>query len=787
MTSFVFPSLLWFLPLVGLPILIHLINLLRHRRIRWAAMEFLLQSQKRNRTWVMLKQFLLLLLRMLAVAAVILMLAQPRARNSLAALFGGSKTHHIVILDDSYSMSDHWADTSAFKLAVDAVNRLGTQLARQSGQQEFTLLLFSQASRRGEGLQTLLSREPIDSDFKDRLNDKLMALEPSETAAGPGEAFAAVEQMVHAASDSTTTVYLVSDFRSKDWTNSAGLRKAMLELNTSGAQLQLIDCVDAERPNLSLSVLQPGLGIRAAGVPLKMNVGVTNYGAQTAREVAVQLAEDGRARPAVTIAAIPPGQTVSADFEVRYHDSGQHTITARLPADAVAVDNARFSVLDFPQNVPVLVIDGDPRAVAKRGDAYFVALPFASSEIAPTGIKPQIEPSQYLRDHPLDGFHVIYLLNIDRLDQPEIDAVEDYLRHGGGVVFFLGDRTRADFMNGRLYRDGKGPFPVPLVGPTELLVDRTEPVADLTVDEPEHPVFSIWAKKASVDIDRMIIDRYFAVQKGWIPATGSTAHVVVRLRNGAPLVVERKFGDGRVMAFLTTAAPQWNNLATTPRHIAAMMQLAAYISAARQTDPGRQVGTPLDVEIDRGKYLSQVKFTTPRGGAAGVFPVEALPPGSNAAAADSKAAESKTDAAPNADDKKAAPPATGAVAAPSPGDPKNAIWHAALPVDTAQSGFYEAQLQLTMPQGATESRRFAYNVNPEEGNLKMIDGPQLEPRLTGVKYRFHHAADAFFDSDDPDQANFGRTILYMLIALLIGEQLLAYAISYHPSAREMAR
>jgi len=351
MTSFVFPSLLWFLPRVGLPILIHLINMLRHRRVRWAAMEFLLQSQKRNRTWVMLKQFLLLLLRMLAVAAVILMLAQPRARNSLAALFGGSKSHHIVILDDSYSMSDHWADTSAFKLAKDAVNRLGTQLARQSGQQEFTLLLFSQASRRGEGLQTLFSREPIDSDFKERLDEKLTPLDVSETAAGPGEALAAVEQMVHAASDSATTVYLISDFRAKDWNNAAGLRKALLELNTAGAQLQLVDCANEEHPNLSLAVLQPGLGIRAAEVPLKMEVGVTNYGPSVARDVSVQLAEDGRARPAVTIAAIPPGQTATANFEVRYHDSGQHTITARLPADAVATDNARYSVLDFPQNV----------------------------------------------------------------------------------------------------------------------------------------------------------------------------------------------------------------------------------------------------------------------------------------------------------------------------------------------------------------------------------------------------------------------------------------------------
>ena len=153
-------------------------------------------------------------------------------------------------------------------------------------------------------------------------------------------------------------------------------------------------------------------------------------------------------------------------------------------------------MLDFPQNVPVLVIDGDPRAMAKRGDAYFVALPFASSQIAPTGIKPQIEPPHYLRDHPLDGFHVIYLLNIDRLDQPEIDALEDYLRHGGGVVFFVGDRTRR-----RLHEQ-------PALSRRQGAVSRCRwsarpscwsigpsRSADLTVDEPEHPVFSIWAKQ----------------------------------------------------------------------------------------------------------------------------------------------------------------------------------------------------------------------------------------------------------------------------------------------------
>ena len=81
-------------------------------------------------------------LRMAAVAAIVLMLAQPRLQNTLAGLLGGSKTHHIVLLDDSYSMSDKWADTDAFTQAKNVIARLGNQLSRQGGRQEFTLLLY---------------------------------------------------------------------------------------------------------------------------------------------------------------------------------------------------------------------------------------------------------------------------------------------------------------------------------------------------------------------------------------------------------------------------------------------------------------------------------------------------------------------------------------------------------------------------------------------------------------------------------------------------------------------
>ncbi len=737
---FEFSSLLWFLPLAGLPVLIHLINVLRHKRIKWAPMEFLLQSQKRNRTWVMLKQLLLLLMRIAAVAAVVLMLAQPKLDNTLASLVGGSKTHHIVLLDDSYSMSDKWADTSAFRQATDVIARLGTSLSRQGGRQEFTLMLYSQAARRG-GAKAVLTREPVSPQFKDTLSERLLTLRPSELAVGPAEGLSAVEQIVREGNDSATNVYLVSDFRAKDWTNVSELRPLLQKLTEKeSTRLQFIDSVDAERPNLVISALKPEMGIRAAGVPLKVEVAVTNYGQQTAHDVSIQLEEDGKSRPAITVATIPAGQTASGDFEVRYAASGQHTIAAHLPADAVEPDNSRYTSIDFPESVPVLVIAGDAKSLANKGDAYFLTLPFASNNVAPTGIAPRIETTRFLHEKPLDPYHVIYLLDVDRLDQADIDALEAYAKAGGGVAFFMGDRSRADFFNTRLYRDGKGLFPAPLVGPTELLIDRSEPTSDVTA-EANHPVFSLFAGQPNVDIDKVIVQRYFAVNKNWRPAKESTARVVARLRNGAPLVIEQKFGDGRVMAFLTTAAPTWNNLARTPRHIGAMLQMAAYLSAARQTDPSREVGGPLEVEFQRTKYQPQVKFITPQRGPTGTLPVEAAPSGDRL--------------------------------------------KAALPGDARESGLYEVQLRKV--DGGDDARWFAYNVAPAEGDLKTVDGQQLEGRLPGVKFRFHHAADALFGADDYDRANLSRLVLYSLIGLLVLEQLLAYSCSYHPSAKELAR
>src|SRR5271166_288934 len=107
--------------LVSVPIIIHLINRMRFKRLRWAAMEFLLKSQKRNRRRLIIEQLLLLLLRCTLVALAGLLVL--RFVGLSFGMFSKQDTLHVVVLDDTLSMNDRWkaggTTKTAFKFAKE--------------------------------------------------------------------------------------------------------------------------------------------------------------------------------------------------------------------------------------------------------------------------------------------------------------------------------------------------------------------------------------------------------------------------------------------------------------------------------------------------------------------------------------------------------------------------------------------------------------------------------------------------------------------------------------------
>lgn len=732
--SFLNPTLLWGLALIALPVLIHLINMLRHRRVQWAAMEFLLASQKRNSTWVRLKELLLLLVRMAAVAAVVLIVAQPLLNSEFGRRFGGGATHHIVLLDDSFSMDDRWADTSALEQAKTAIERIGRQAALESTEQQFTLLRLSRSGALGPPRPDL-TEELVDESFGERLSELLRPMRPTELAVGPEQGLAAIRSLLPDEQGQRRVLYLVTDFRARQWDEPGELRTALAALDEAGYELRLINAVDAARGNVAITQLRPQAGTRAAGVPLAMELTVHNFGDTAVRGVSVEIDQDGEPRSGLVIDEIGPRESQTRRFPVYFETAGDHLLTARLPSDTVAADNQRFSLVSVPLSVPVLLVDGG----ADQANARFLATALAPRGSVTTGIAPRIETPSYLNNNPLEGFQAIYLLDIERLDAPAIEALEAYVAAGGGLGVFMGPNCRTTFFNEALHREGAGLMPLPLVTETQLLVDRLDKGADMEVTD--HPIFRIFLGERNSFLAGVGIERYFAAPKDWAPPPESTVRVLARLRNGAPLAVERRFGSGRVVAFLSTAAPVWNNWGRNPSFVVAMLEMQSYLAPAPgEVGQTSLVGEPIELQLDATKYQSRVRMQPPGGDPSQAVVVE-LPP----------------------------PAADGSLA----------------PVafeETLASGVYEVQLSTIENQ--PEQRRWALNVDPDEGDLRRLDSRDLATRLEGIDYEYRQAAD--YQATRPELAgsNISQWILLLLVALLVGEQLLAYVVSYHPPAAE---
>jgi hypothetical protein len=727
MPTFVHPSLLWGLPIIALPVLIHLINIFRHRRVEWAAMEFLLISQKKNRTWVLLKQLLLMLMRMAAIATVVMLVAQPMLQRQLGGLLGGTKTHHVVLLDDSFSMSDHWDDTSAFQEAKRVIERIGAEAAKNVQAQAFTLLPFSHA-KRDRLVRNDLINHRIGTDFAGKLADTLKNTDVSQTDAGPLDALRALDQLLGEPQDERRILYIVSDFRMKDWSEPADLAKLLKQWQaTQGDKIRLVNCVDQARPNLAVESLKSEQGIRAAGVPWFMKVAVTNYSSTPAKNVSVSLAEDGQSRPGVIFREIPPGRTVKERFQVNFSTEGPHEITARLDSDAVAIDNYRFYSTDLPNDVPVLIVIGD----AQSQDAQFLSWAAAPGGSVRTGLRPQVDSSRALNPKQLENYGAIVLTDIERLDTSAVTALEQYAASGGGVAFFLGNSCQTKSFNDDLYRNGNGLFPVPLGGHADLAVDRLQTAPDVEVEK--HFIFRIFAELRNTFLQTVLVYRYFSLPENWHFSEHPTVQLIAGLRNGAPLVLEKAYGKGRVVAFLTTAAPTWNNWAKNPSFVVVVQDLMAYLSERTGTDASMLVGEHLELTLDPAKYQKQVRFVVP---------------------SDKTSPPIIVDAPPNAEGK--------LIAAIS---------------ETDFSGVYQAA--LTRSDNSSEIRRYAFNVNSAEGNLAALDKGRLAEHLKDLNYEYEQASMFQSAADETAGDDFSRIILYALVILLIGEQILARSASYH--------
>ena len=753
--QFVHQALTWGFLLALLPLLIHLINMMRHRRVKWAAMEFLLASYKKHRKWVWLKQLLLLLSRIAVVALVVAMLAQLKTRDQWLAIFGGRVTHHYVVLDDSYSMQDRVAGASALDAAKQVMQAIVGRATQQDSPQKLTLIRYSQTRGGTSEGAADFNAEPIDSQFDVTLERKLRTLEPTQLAVGPLEALGMLRQLLSQAKDETAIVYVLSDFRSKDWGSPTELRDTLGQLRRSQAEIHLVNCARSSEPNLGILSIEPADETRAAGVPLFVNITVKNFGTKAASKIQLKLqstfypSDDlvsaqpdelkGQVDDLATllIEKIEPGETLTRRVQVYFPQPGKHVVEASLPEDPVEADNHRWCVINFPDGERVLVVDGSD----EQQQAYYLEAAFRPLERSNTGIRPEVKPAAFLRDatlEALNAYSAIYLLDIPRLDGKGAETLDAYVRGGGGLAIYTGPNVNTSYYNQTLYREGQGLLPAPLGIDVELppALDPGEPDIELS----NHPIFAFFMGETNTLIRGVKIDRYHKVADGWKSGPAQAVEVIARTRDRSPLVVEKKHGQGEVVLVLTTLAPDWNDWAKNPSYVVVVLKTQSYLATAHRLDDPRLVGTPLELALDAANYRTDVSFVAP-GEKPGSRQKIDRQFGSGTAALGQSVVEGK---------------------------PRG---------ETDRAGIYEAW--PISNKGDIDLRRWAFNVDPDEGDLTAVSAADLTTNLDPVKVNYH-LADQYQQEDVASTGyNLSTLILFGLILLLIGEQVLAYSASYH--------
>lgn len=728
--------------LVAVPIVIHLINRMRFRRVRFAAMEFLLQSQQRNRRRLLLEQLLLLFTRMAIVFFIAMLIARLILDPQQLSLFRGAKVHHVVLLDDSGSTRERWAGTTAFQESLSVVNQLLSEGALRPDTQTFSLLLLSRPE------QPFVSQRDVNDAFVLEMRSKLEPEIFRPTHLGL-DLLAGLRQAKQFLSEEKGTVqhlHVLSDYRERDWKDQKAISTAIGELTAAGVTVNLVKTVPKRQANLAVTELSGAVQIAAAGVPLRLKVGVTNYGEQAVKDVRVALSDDGVKLPVSAVFdKIDANETAFHEVDIRLVTPRVHRLAATLDADVLAEDNQRFLAVDVSSTIPVLILDGDA-----EGDAASYLSDALAADPASTGVAITLDNADSLRRRALDEFRVIYLLNVPDLAADAIAPLEAYVRAGGGLVWFVGDLVRPVHYNEALYQSGKGLFPLPLaLNAEELAADPTSVEPDLVPSS--HPLFAVLTGDDNPFLAGVHVQRYFPPHADWVrddARRGDATRTLASLRNRMPLVVEREFGQGRVVAGLSTANPAWNDWARNPSYVVFQLDLLKYIARRDRGLPVRTVGEPIQVALDPSLYTEQVEITAPSSEGNRTSRLQAAP---------------ETDA--------------------SAGNTSNALRLTATFRETDEPGIYQVRL-LNQTQQA-EDRVLAYNPPASESDLDLATSDNLRKRLAEAgEVRIQEPGQFQWLQGEEAGSEIRAWLLWLLIGLLLFEQWFAYRLSYHPPMKK---
>ncbi len=600
------PALLWFALGGSIPIIIHLLHRQKFKRVRWAAMEFLLAALQKTRRRMQLENIIILLLRIIVMVLLALAVARPFFHEApLGALAGESDTQHIFVIDTSYSMAYKRAQTTSLDVARKAALDVLKEIPG-SEQDRYTLLPLNSYPA-----PILKNRNQ-----KAHVQAGISELKVSDYGTSVHATMLAIRDLLDDTEvrNQDRRIYLFTDLQRIGWEfRDEQEAKKFAELlkqlsHRERTKFYIYDAGTADAWNVAVVDLRVGDPVVTTRRNTRFTADVHNFSSTPRPNVNVSLfVDDHFVKPSPAI--IPPNATVSVNFDYEFTEAGPHFVEVKVDPDFLDVDDRRYLALDVKSALRAIVIDGEPKDSPKESETY----PLVTA-LDPTRqglyFSVDVRTAEIFNGEGLDAYDFMVLANVQSLTADKVEKIENFVRRGGGLLITLGGKVDKVSFNDSFWAGGKGLSPAALdevageIPGGGLEVGTVHRIAKFAAG---HPVFRTFQKRMMAALYELVFHRHYRVKEF------DPDKVLASFDDNfaSPLLLEKKFEEGKVLLFTSTIDGDWTTLPAHPPFLPLVWDTCRYLAARPTARRNLYVGDLIQIDLPVEQYQPPFSLETP--------------------------------------------------------------------------------------------------------------------------------------------------------------------------------
>lgn len=374
--------------------------------------------------------------------------------------------------------------------------------------------------------------------------------------------------------------YVVTDAQASTWQELSDRARQSMKNMAALGKVYVLSTASESAENIAISNFSLASGTLRKGSMARCVAEIRNTGRQPVERAVATLFLDGKPVDQRVVDRIAGGDTRPVPLFARFDHIGTVRLKVSLGPDPLPADNERFLVATVREQVRVLCVDGAPSDKPYQSETDFLATALVPRRVR--GERPDLDvkviPWLDLPKQRLADYHVAVLANVPDVGAAQAAALHTFVREGGGLVVFLGDKVIPKLFNTRMRHDGTALLP----GQLEALAVPAGTTEGLPVEATAsgHPLAAPLAALPQELVAMARVHRYFPVK------LEPGGHPILSLAGtDSPLLSEKSIGHGKVLLCATTADRDWTNLMVHPVGPILIHQAITYLTRQAHERP----------------------------------------------------------------------------------------------------------------------------------------------------------------------------------------------------------